>query len=211
VRAADATYAAVTDAWNADQIRVLRAATNAAASGRSAVDQLLASERPIVRAHDDALLRACDDALAAVERAVSRVHRRDVRAHARGRTLGGIAIAMGLAAACGGDRHAPVDARAVDAPVGVPDAPLVCADHGRTGEPSVDLDPGPNCTCGEATETQVSVTFDANGNAIAVTAASGQALPAGMATCFLDLLAPYCYPSLAGMTQTVTTCHAWIA
>jgi len=118
---------------------------------------------------------------------------------------------MGLASACGSDHHAPVDARGVDAMVVAPDAPLVCADHARTGESTVDLDPGPSCTCGEATETMVSVTFDANGNAIAVTAASGQALPANMAQCFLDLLAPYCYPSLAGMTQTVTTCHAWIA
>jgi hypothetical protein len=223
VAAADATYAAVTDAWNADQLRVLRAATAAAPRGRAAIDELLARERPVVRAHDDALLGACDDALAAVERAVSRTHRRAVRAHARGRALGGIAVAMGLAAACGGNHRAPADARfvdgtpgapdamVVDATPGAPDAMLACTDPARTAEAGVYLDPGPGCTCGEAVDTQVRVTFDANGNATAVTTASGQPLPTAMAQCFLDLLAPYCYPSLAGMTQTVTTCHAWIA
>lgn len=61
---AAATYAAVADAWNADQVRLLRAAVAAAAHGRAATDELIARERPLVRAHDEALLRRADDALA---------------------------------------------------------------------------------------------------------------------------------------------------
>ena len=209
VEAAAATYAAVTAAWNADQVRVLRAAVAAAARGREAIAALLAAEQPVVRAHDTALIRACDAALEDVERAVSATLRRPVRAHARGRLLGGIAIAMGLAAACnGGHKTTPVDAAQVDA---IADALPACVDPARMAERMPFLDYGPNCTCGETMDMQVQVTFDASGNATAVTGTQGQALPADMATCFLDLLAPYCYPTLAGTTQTVTTCHAWIA
>ncbi|HTM21800.1 MAG TPA: radical SAM protein, partial [Kofleriaceae bacterium] len=52
VAAAAETYARVTAAWNADQVRVLRAAAAAVPGGRPAIDALLAAERPLVRAHD---------------------------------------------------------------------------------------------------------------------------------------------------------------
>jgi hypothetical protein len=204
-----ATYATVTEAWNADQVRVLRAAVAAAPRGAEAIAELLARERPVVRAHDEVLLRACDDALTDVERAVSVTQRRRVRAHARGRTLGGIAITMGLAAACHGDRTVQLDAAMVDA---APDALPACADPNRMPEAGVQvIDPGPNCSCGEVSPMDVEVMFDANGNAVGVTGPQGQALPADMARCFLALVAPYCYPTLAGATQIVRTCHVWIA
>jgi hypothetical protein len=129
--------------------------------------------------------------------------------HARGRLLGGIAIAMGLAAACNSGHKTPAQ---VDAMANAgSDAFPACANPSRMSEPAPsEVDSYP-CTCGETAGMQVEVTFDANGNATAVTGVQGQTLPADMAKCFLDLLAPYCYPTLAGKTQMVTTCHAWIA
>ena len=55
------------------------------------------------------------------------------------------------------------------------------------------------------------MTFDANGNVAGVTDLQGQPLPEDLAQCFLALMAPYCYPTHAGTTQTVNTCHSWIA
>lgn len=206
VGAATATYAAVTAAWNADQVRILRAAIAAAEAGPAATAELLARERPIVRAHDEALLRRCDDALRAVERAVSATRRRTVRAEARGRRLGQIAFAMGLASACTSSSSpspladAPAaDARPVDA--------VTCADPARMPADGFDA----SCACDAAGLEFVQVTFDADGEVTAVTDQAGQPLPAAIEQCFLDLVARYCYPSLAGMTQTFMTCHGWIA
>lgn len=133
-------------------------------------------------------------------------HRRGVRAHARGRVLVGIAFTMTLAAACHSDHQVAIDAAGSAAP----DAPLVCADPTRMAEPADGqfTVPGDSCACGGASEMTVDVTFDGKGNAIKVAASSGQTLSASLAKCFLDLLADYCYPSLAGMSQTALTCHA---
>jgi anaerobic magnesium-protoporphyrin IX monomethyl ester cyclase len=205
VEAAATTYASVTAAWNADQIRILRAAAEAANSGAAAIATLLAREQAFVRAHDDALLRACDDALVEVERAVSHVVRRPVRAHARGRLLGGIALTMGLAAACHGNRQVQADA-AIDA---MPDAYALpaCADTSRTSGWDIhDPDRG-TCNCGD---TNVNITFDANG-VITDIVGSSSPLSDEMRQCLLDLFTTYCYPTLAGMTRTFMTCHSWIA
>ena len=207
VAAAIETYATVTTAWNADQIRLLRAAVAAAALGRSAIDALLESERPRVRAHDDALLARCDAALIDVERAVSSHQRREVHAHARGRILGGVAVAMSLAAAC--TSKGPV---AADAPVTQRDAeadaapPPACADPARTSQWTPTE--RPTCDCGD---TQVDATFDANGVITGIVGDGGATLTPEMERCLLDLVAGYCYPSLAGMTQSFMTCHRWIA
>jgi hypothetical protein len=40
---------------------------------------------------------------------------------------------------------------------------------------------------------------------------NGQTLPAQIRDCLITLFAGYCYPSLAGMTRSFTTCHNWIA
>jgi len=203
VDAAIATYRAVTDAWNADQVRVLRAAVDAAERGPDAIAALLDAERAYVRAHDDALLRACDDALVDVERAVSHIHHRPVRAHARGRWLGGVAVAMGLATACGSSGGAKSDAM-VD--VGI-DAPWMCADSAHMpADPSY---PDPSCMCGGAM--MIKMTFDDHGVVTGITNANGDPMPANVAKSLHDLFAGYCYPSVAGTTQTYMTCHAWIA
>jgi hypothetical protein len=203
------TYAHVTRAWNADQIRVLRAAVGAAAQGRAATTRLLEQEQSIVRAHDDVLLRRCDDAVRDVERAVSALHRRDVRAHTRGRLLGGLAFTMGLAACS-------PEARSVDASVPadvtidvVPDAPWVCADGTKmpAGYPSsISYD----CNC-ITTPTAVRVTFNDRGEIVAVTYQNGDPLPPIVEQCFLDLVKDYCYPTYASTTEVLSTCHSWIA
>ena len=201
VARAIATYAAVTQAWNADQVRVLRAAIDAARHGSTTA--LLAREQPIVRAHDEILLRRCDAALRDVERAVSAARHRPVRAHARGRLLGELAIAMGLASACGSNARTPPPDATLDAGV---DA-ASCADSDRT--PKDGFTSEETCSC--ATTGFVQVTFDADGEVTGITDANGQPLPPDVEQCFLDLVAMYCYPSLAGMTSTFMTCHSWIA
>jgi hypothetical protein len=55
------------------------------------------------------------------------------------------------------------------------------------------------------------MTFDDHGVVTGITNADGQPMPAAVAKCLRDLFAPYCYPSVAGTTQTYMTCHAWIA
>jgi hypothetical protein len=203
-RAAD-TYAAVTEAWNADQVRVLRAAVAAASEGRAAIDELIARERPFVRAHDEALLRRCDDALVDVERAMSAVHRRAVKAHARGRILGGIAVTMSLAAACGSGRSPVIDAPPVTVDAAI-DAAIVCSDPAKTGQSYVNNEE--TCDCGDV---DVTATFDANGVITSITDPQGNPLPQDIERCLLDILSGYCYPSLAGTTETFMSCHRWIA
>ena len=91
-------YARISVAWNQDQIRLLRLATEAASSASSdRADALIASERGRVTAHDHALLEACDAALAEVEANVSALGKRPARAHTRGKLLGAVALSMSLA------------------------------------------------------------------------------------------------------------------
>lgn len=211
VAAGLATYARVTEAWNADQIRVLRAAAHAAREGKPAIEQLLARETPVIDAHDRALLRACDAALVDVERAVSAFARRPVRAHARGRLLGSLAFTMGLAAAaCSSHKSSATDAAVVDM---APDAPLVCADPARMAEPYLGI-LNDDCSCfgsGETPTTHVQFTFDAKGELVSVLDADGNPFPQNIQQCFLELVAGYCYPTQAGMTVPSYTCHLWIA
>ncbi len=204
VAAAAATYARATKAWNADQIRILRAACGAAIQGQAAIDELLAAERDVVRAHDEALLRACDAALADVERAVSAIHRRPVRAHARGRLLGGVAFAMSLASACQPPSRPVVDGPPID--VMVDAFVATCVDPARTVG---DLGGADMCACAGAS-TSITLTFNDRG---VVTALAGAAapLPADVERCLLDVFSTHCYPSLAGMMRTFPTCHSWIA
>jgi hypothetical protein len=95
------TYRKIANAWNADQIRLILAAMDAADSGDSAVEELIAREAPLVERHDRALLDACDEALARLEREVTLARGRPARAHARGRLL---AAALSMSVAACGDR-----------------------------------------------------------------------------------------------------------
>ena len=208
--AAADTYAAVTRAWNADQVRMLRAAVAAAARGPAAVDELIESEQAVVRAHDDALLRRCDDALAEVERAMSAIHRRPVKAHARGRLLGNVALAMSLAAACSPTPRAQPDAPVMACPDAADVRPRACLDPAQISQEHVDN--YETCVCDDSyIDVDVTATFDAHGVITALTGDQGAALNPKLERCILDLLAKYCYPSLAGTSQTFMTCHRWIA
>ncbi|HEY4240424.1 MAG TPA: cobalamin-dependent protein [Kofleriaceae bacterium] len=203
------TYAEVTAAWNADQVRVLRAALAAALAGPDATAELLARERPAVTAHDRALLARCDRAILEVERAVSALHRRPVRAHARGRLLGRLAVTMSLAA-CSPSHSAPdavvPDTAVLDAAI---DAPWTCADPSLMPEGAGYPDP---CACDAfGTDALIMMTYDATGVVTAVADQAGTPFPPDIEQCILDLLAPYCYPSAAGTTVQVNVCHSWIA
>jgi hypothetical protein len=202
-------YARVADAWNRDQTRVLRAAAAAACEGEGGVEQLLATERPLVRAHDDALLSACDRAIADVERLLSALHRRPVRAHTRGRMLGALAISMSLAACHPGTRSladAAVDVGFMDA---MPDALPACVDPARTSR-NYGFDA---CNCFAATnyDARLQITFNERGEVTAITYFDGTPLPADIERCALDLFAPYCYPTYAGTMQQLPACLTWIA
>lgn len=54
------------------------------------------------------------------------------------------------------------------------------------------------------------VTFDETGRAVAFAMGDGGAIPQDLRECLASVLAAYCYPSLAGTTQTFRS-HCWIA
>ncbi|HEV8322827.1 MAG TPA: hypothetical protein VG389_14530 [Myxococcota bacterium] len=218
------TYARVTEAWNADQVRVLAAAAGAAAAGRDAIAALVRLDGPRVRALDTLLLRTCDEALTALERDAERAHGGARRAHARSRLLSAVALSMGLsvaschcdfaskgtpasdAAAAGGTGGSPAtdaapgkDAAASDADAWLDAGP--CLDGGALD--AIDL-PCLNCV------PNVRLTVDRLGRVVAATWADGTALDPSVEACLLDFLSAYCFPSVAGSTQEVTP-HCWIA
>jgi hypothetical protein len=67
-----------------------------------------------------------------------------------------------------------------------------------------------NCDCLQ-TMTGVQLTFNDRAEVVAVRDENGGPLPADVEQCFLALVEGYCYPSYASTTQTISTCHAWIA
>jgi hypothetical protein len=217
VSAQAALYARVTEAWNADQLRLLALATEAAAArdpGRA--DALAQREAKVVRAHDEALVAACDEALAAVERAVGRARRAAVRAHARGRMLSAVALSMGLAACKGSANNGTNDAAASPDSATSSDAAMFMSDGagqemymcpgGRaTGTPP----PMPTCCNGSPPQT-VHVTFDGMGVASTYDPGDGGILPPDVLDCLQAFFGSYCFPSLASQTTNVTT-HCWIA
>jgi hypothetical protein len=225
------TYRDVTDRWNADQVRVLRAAAAVAATGdRSRVRALVEDEGARVRRLDDELRALVAEALALVERAATRARGETVRAHARGRLISAVALSVALAAceAPRGALHAGADAaenpfgRANDAR---PDATLVeDAGGGAPHDAAADAAPAdegagcpsglpssamlPSFGCGEL---QAEVTFDARGVPADVHPLDGGMLSQAALDCVHRLLAGYCFPSYAGTTQLLVSHHVWIA
>jgi len=220
---ARATYADVTARWNADQIRVLRAAAAVAQVGdRAAIRRFISEEQPRVRALDDELRALCESTLRDVERAASRARGAPVRAHARGRLISAFAFSAALAACQrplvtdtdAGVLHGGSDAAAIDASS---DGTLVSIDVSSDGTMCVDgsrvavyEDGGVNLgfSCGEV---QAEVTFDANGVATIVTLVDAGTMSAQALACLTARLSQYCYPSYAGTTQTLISHHYWIA
>jgi hypothetical protein len=222
------TYARIADRWNADQLRLLREAHRAAASnGRDAVDALIHAEGARVRAHDEALLAECDQALAVLEQAAAAACRAPVRVHARARLLSSVALSMGLAG-CGlhsppanpdggaitdaGDSQAGGPDASLDPGVpdsGVPDSGV--ADGGACVESGTSLLGTLFCNSCVAPLTGLEFSFDAEGRVVDVSSTASQtSLSATARDCLLALVGGYCFPSFAGTTQTVTS-HCWIA
>jgi hypothetical protein len=207
-------YQDVTARWNADQIRVLRAAAAVAESGaRDAIARFIEEERPRVRALDDELRALCASGLRIVERAASLARGVPVRAHARGRRISALALSTALAA-CERPLLATVDAStdhgSLDGAIGAADAEAggdaACPDGRTAAYP----DGGLNTTvsCGEL---QADVTFDATGVPVAVTLLDAGTMSDQALACVNQRLAGYCYPSYAGTTQTLISHHFWIA
>jgi methylmalonyl-CoA mutase cobalamin-binding subunit len=234
-RACD-VYREVSARWNADQVRVLRAAAAAAAGGeRAAVRCFLDEEGPRVRALDDELRALVASALAAVERAASRAHGAPVHAHARGRLIAAAALSAALAA-CNGNplamSSAKHDAGAVagdaagaqDAGSEPPSIIIGVVDAGGPELPDgIDAADCPkglgpvdsNGTiqgdyCGALT---VEVTFDAQGVVVpgSLQLLDGGLISQGALDCIQGILTGYCYPSYAGTTQTLVSHHLWVA
>jgi hypothetical protein len=210
-------YARIAAAWNRDQLRVLAAAVGAAERGAEAVAELREREAARVRAHDEALVAECDALVVAVERAVARAAQHAVRAHARGRLLSSVALAMGVAAC----RTPPWSGQVIDAAAPSPGTPDLAS---APAPPDLTLgaDLANPCPAGRMPETEVPmclcpygaavrITFDGNGVVTAVTAADGSALPAAVQMCLQDFFKSYCYPSLAGTTKEVLSSHCWVA
>ena len=122
-----ATYARVSDAWNADQLRILDAAVRIASDGDlAAARRFVSGEEPRVRRFDRALLDETEDALRAVEQAVRASGHRLARAHTRGQLLSAVAFSMALAGCsrpllspdggrdAPGDRSRSAESRSVD-------------------------------------------------------------------------------------------------
>jgi hypothetical protein len=221
-----ASYREVVARWNDDQIRVLRAAAAAAESGRSdLIHALLAVEQPRVRALDDELRGICATALRAVERNLSRELGRPAKAHARGKLISALTFSAALAA-CTDTKpeHVPI---AQDAAAGIMRDGFgevsgdgmghdPCSDGGTSLGTDGGLGAFIGIGCGEL---RAEVTFDERGVAQAVSIVDGGvplADDAGVvadhaATCVKELLAAYCYPSLANTTQPFISHHYWIA
>jgi hypothetical protein len=194
----DGSYARISEAWNADQLRLLQAACEAAERGDTG--ELKARERDRVRAHDEALVAECDRLLAELERAVSRTQRRSVEVHARGRILSSVALAMGLAAC----RTQPFTLPPPDAGSVGGDLAATCP-GARMPAPQI-----PMCLCPFGSGT-IRVTIDGTGVVVALSASDGSPLPPDVQSCLDALFKDYCYPSLAGTTQEVMSSHCWVA
>jgi hypothetical protein len=225
VAAAD-IYRDVADRWNADQVRVLRAAAAAAATGdRRRVHALVEAEGGRVQRLDDELRALVAEALSLVERRVSRARGEAVRAHTRGRLLGAVALSAALAACNSPPALAPRDAGAETALLGggfrFPDArPAEDATSDRRYDALL-LEDGASCPtnlmpsatlpfqgCGEL---QAEVTFDDCGVPTGLHALDGGVLSQAALDCLHRLLGGYAFPSYAGTTQLLVSHHIWIA
>lgn len=197
--------ARISSAWNADQDRLLRSAATVAEQGSAeAAQEFIVAQLPRVTAHDRALLDRCDDALSEVEREVARARRGPVRAHARGRVLGAVALSMSLAG-CAVPFHNGVDGGVDDGlDSGVVDAGVTCKDSNRIPSEASTA----RCNVGSA---GILVTFDASGVAVSFSpGADGGSISPDVQSCLTNYFASYCYPSFASTTQRFST-HFWIA
>ncbi|HXU06543.1 MAG TPA: radical SAM protein, partial [Polyangia bacterium] len=238
------TYTRVSDAWNADQLRILEAALAIAADGDlAAARRFAAAEEPRVRRFDQSLMDDAIESLRAVEAAVRASGRRHARAHLRGQLLSAVAFSMALAGCSrplernpdGGDARVVVDApiTPLDAPVMPRDAPVfidapviidVAGTEWHWTAPEVPISdaacqinptdagvgfdinrclPG----CGNV---RVLAHFDSEGRLVAIDGVDGGTIAQDVVDCLIGSFSTYCYPNLAGTTQTLSS-HCWVA
>ena len=217
------TYARVSDAWNADQLRILEAAVRIATDGDlEAARRFAREEEPRVRRLDEALMDDTTEALRAVEQAVRARGNRVARAHTRGQLLSAVAFSMALAGCSrslvsggGGDRDAggASDVGASEWHYTAPEVPIQDAscevlrtdptDAGFRFEDNY----GCVSTCGGV---KVTARFDDQGRVVAIEGISSGTLSPDVVECLIGSFSGTCYPNLAGTTQTLTS-HCWIA
>ena len=229
-----ATYARVSDAWNADQLRILEAAVRIATEGDlEAARRFVTDEDPRVRRFDRELMNETDAALRAVEAAVRASGRRDARVHKRGQLLSAVAFSMALAGCSrplspvdgggggvNGNRDASIaldlgiiqDVGSYDYHYTPPEIPVRDASCEMLPSDSTDAafrfeDSICFNSCGGQT---VSARFDDEGRVVAIDGVDGSAIASDIAACLLGTLSNTCYPNLAGSTQTLRG-HCWIA
>jgi hypothetical protein len=222
------TYARVSDAWNADQLRILEAAVRIATDGdQLAARRFVAGEEPRVRRFDRALMDEAEDALRAVEQAVRATGRRQARAHARGQLLSAVAFSMALAG-CGRPLSSSQDGGTRDAPGGGLDLGVISYDVAvtdwHTTAPEVPISdaacqPDPadagfrfdSQTCfGSCSSQHVTARFDDQGHLVAIEGVDGGTVAPDIVACLIGTFSSTCYPNLAGTTQALTG-HCWIA
>lgn len=233
----EATYSEVTNDWNRDQLRVLTAAASVAVSADpDAPRNFVARELAAVTGLDDSLRDKCDRAITEIERLVSVARRRPVSAHCRGKLLGVVAFSMSLAA-CGGsvtsrsDRDASTTSGGTGGTAGTGGIvtgtggfATTGGTGGTAGSPPLtpcdtrsiqEVDAGASsfdvpaaCACGALLSCLV--TFDAEGRAVDFQMSDGSTIEPLTSSCLAQLFAQYCYPSLAGTTQTFQS-HCWVA
>jgi Radical SAM superfamily len=218
-----ATYARVSDAWNADQLRILDAAVRIASDGDlAAARRFVGGEEPRVRRFDRALLDETEDALRAVEEAVRASGHRLARAHTRGQLLSAVAVSMALAGcsrpllSADGGRDAPVVIEVGGVEVGGYDwhwsAPEVAVQDGacRPDPTDAGFQFDVDYCFGQCGRAQVTARFDSEGRLVAIDGVDGGTLAPDVVACLIGSFSGYCYPNLAGTTQTLTG-HCWIA
>jgi hypothetical protein len=217
------TYARVSDAWNADQIRILEAAVRIATEGDLAAARRFArDEEPGVRRLDEALMDEATEALRAVEQAVRAKGHRVARAHTRGQLLSAVAFSMALAgcsrplvtgADAGRDAGGGSDVGASEWHYTAPEVPIQDAscEMLRTdpSDAGFRFEDNYGCvnTCGGV---QVTARFDDQGRVVAIEGISTGTLSPDVVECLIGSFSGTCYPNLAGTTQTLTS-HCWIA
>jgi Radical SAM superfamily len=216
------TYARVSDAWNADQLRVLEAGVRIASAGDlAAARRFVAEEEPGVRRLDRELIDETEEALRAVEEAVRATGRPEARAHTRGQLLSAVAFSMALAGCSrpliyggdggGRDGEATMDApQAYDRPPDVPRDVVffdgACQQGTSTADGGFQSWAGNCLGCSRS----VAARFDGDGRLVAIDGVDGGTIADDVVACLLSSFNGYCYPNLAGTTQTLTS-HCWIA
>jgi hypothetical protein len=220
------TYARVSDAWNADQLRILEAAVRIASEGDlAAARRFVADEEPRVHRFDRELIEQAEDALRAVEQAVRASGRAHARAHTRGQLLSAVAFSMALAGCSrplltgGSDGGGGPDVAPRSDAIGTYDyqrplAPEIPIRDAACSElESNPVDGGfrfEDDRCVGCSGVKVSARFDGEGRLVEITGVDGDTLPPDIVACLLGVFSSTCYPNLAGTTQTLAS-HCWIA